>query len=155
MEPRAATPPKRIAAIKALSEAKVPTVVMTAPIVPAVNDSEIENILEAAKQAGASEAGYVLLRLPLELKELFREWLRTEFPDRAARVINLLRSMHGGKDYTPEWGLRQSGQGPYASQIATRFRLAVKRLGLNERKHTLQTDLFRRPVGEGGQLELL
>jgi DNA repair photolyase len=155
MEPRAATPPKRIAAIKALSEAKVPTVVMTAPIVPAINDSEIENILEAAKQAGASEAGYVLLRLPLELKELFREWLRTEFPDRAARVINLLRSMHGGKDYTPEWGLRQSGQGPYASQIATRFRLAVKRLGLNERKHTLQTDLFRRPVGEGGQLELL
>jgi len=97
----------------------------------------------------------VLLRLPLELKELFREWLQTELPERAARTINILRSMHGGKDYTPEWRLRQTGQGPYAQQIGTRFRLAVKRLGLNERNSKLRTDLFQRPAGKGGQLSLL
>jgi DNA repair photolyase len=113
--------------MKALSEAGVPVAVMTAPIVPAINDSEIEKILEAARDAGAVDAGYVLLRLPLELKELFREWLATEFPDRAARVINIMRSMHGGKDYVSAFGIRQRGTGPYAEQIGLRFRLAVKR----------------------------
>jgi DNA repair photolyase len=155
MEPRAATPPRRIEAIKALSEAGVPVSVMVAPIVPAINDSEIERILEAAWDAGAVEAGYVLLRLPLELKELFREWLATEFPDRAAKVINVLRSMHGGKDYVAEFGLRQRGTGPYAEHIGMRFRLAAKRLGLNERHLRLRTDLFRRPVAKGGQFSLL
>ena len=101
------------------------------------------------------EAGYVLLRLPLELKELFREWLATEFPDRAARVISILRSMHGGKDYVATFGLRQRGNGPYAEQIAMRFRLAAKRLGINERNARLRADLFRRPVAKGGQLSLL
>jgi DNA repair photolyase len=128
---------------------------MVAPIIPALNDSEMERILETAREAGASEAGYVLLRLPHELKELFREWLKTEFPDRAGRVITLLRGMHGGKDYTPAWGLRQRGAGPFAEQIAARFRLAVRRLGLNQRDHQLRTDLFRRPTGQNGQLELL
>ena len=128
---------------------------MVAPIIPAINDSEIERILGAARDAGATEAGYVLLRLPLELKELFREWLQTEFPERAARAINTLRSMHGGKDYTPQWRLRQTGQGPYAEQIGARFRLGVKRLGLNERNSKLRTDLFQRPVAKGGQLSLL
>ena len=94
----------------------------------------------------------MLLRLPLELKELFREWLATEFPDRAARVINILRSMHGGKDYVAAFGIRHRGQGPYAEQIGTRFRLAVKRLGLDQRHLQLRTDLFRRPVPKGGQL---
>jgi DNA repair photolyase len=155
MEPRAATPSRRLDAIRALSDAGVPVAVMVAPIVPALTDSEIERILAAAREAGASEAGYVLLRLPLELKELFREWLQTEFPDRAARVINVLRSMHGGKDYTPEWRVRQRGRGPYAEQISARFRLAVKRLGMNERNHKLTTELFRRPVAKGGQLPLL
>jgi DNA repair photolyase len=155
MEPRAATPPRRLEAIRALSEAGVPVSVMTAPIVPAINDSEIEKILEAARDAGAQEAGYVLLRLPLELKELFREWLATEFPDRAARVINILRSMHGGKDYVSAFGVRQRGTGPYAEQIGLRFRLAVKRLGLNERHLKLRTELFRRPVAKGGQMTLL
>jgi DNA repair photolyase len=155
MEPRAATPPRRIEAIKALSEAGVPVSVMVAPIVPAINDSEIERILETARGAGAVEAGFVLLRLPLELKELFREWLATEFPDRAAKVINVLRSMHGGKDYVAEFGLRQRGTGPYAEQIGMRFRLATKRLGLNERHLRLRTDLFRRPVAHGGQFSLL
>jgi DNA repair photolyase len=155
MEPRAATPPKRLEAIRRLTEAGVPVSVMVAPILPAINDSEIEAIMGAAGDAGATEAGYVLLRLPLELKELFREWLATEFPDRAARVINILRSMHGGRDYVPAWGLRQSGSGPYAEQIALRFRLAAKRLGLNERTLRLRTDLFKHPVADGGQLSLL
>jgi DNA repair photolyase len=155
MEPRAATPARRLAALQALSAAGVPVAVMVAPIVPAITDSEIERILDAARAAGAREAGYVLLRLPLELKELFREWLETEFPDHAARAINLLRSMHGGKDYTPEWRVRQRGRGPYAEQIGARFRLCVKRLGMNERSCALTTSLFRRPVVEGGQLSLL
>ena len=155
MEPRAATPPRRMEAIKALSQAGVPVTVMVAPIVPAITDSEIESILKAAREAGVVEAGYVLLRLPLELKELFREWLATEFPDRAAKVINILRSMHGGKDYVAEFGLRQRGTGPYAEQIGMRFRLAAKRLGLNERHLRLRTDLFQRPVAKGGQFSLL
>ena len=155
MEPRAATPPRRLEAIRQLAEAGIPVSVLTAPIIPALNDSEIEAILEAARDAGASEAGYVLLRLPLELKELFREWLATEFPDRAARVIAILRSMHGGKDYVSQFGLRQRGNGPYAEQIGLRFRLAAKRLGLNERNLRLRTDLFRRPVPQGGQFSLL
>ncbi|HXE67795.1 MAG TPA: PA0069 family radical SAM protein [Hyphomicrobiaceae bacterium] len=154
MEPRAATPSKRIEAIAGLAAAGVPVAVMVAPIIPALTDSEIETILAAAQRAGAAEAGYVLLRLPLELKTLFREWLASEFPERAQRVINLLRSMHGGKDYTPEWRTRQRGKGPYADQIALRFRLAVSRLGLNERNLKLRTDLFQRPVGKGGQLAL-
>jgi len=155
MEPRAATPPRRLEAIKVLSEAGVPVAVMVAPIVPAITDSEIERILAAAHEAGATEAGYVLLRLPLEIKELFREWLHTEFPNRAAHAINLLRSMHGGKDYTPDWGVRQRGRGPYAEQIGLRFRLAVKRLGLHQYNSKLRTDLFRHPIPEGGQLKLL
>jgi DNA repair photolyase len=128
---------------------------MVAPIVPGLTDSEIERILEAARDAGASEAGYVLLRLPLEIKDLFREWLASEFPDRADRVINLLRSMHGGKDYVAEFGQRQKGRGPYADQIAMRFRLALKRLGLNERRHALRLDLFTPPVAKGQQMPLL
>jgi DNA repair photolyase len=154
MEPRAATPKKRLEAITALTSAGVPVAVMVAPIVPALNDSEIESILSAARRAGACEAGYVLLRLPLELKTLFREWLASEFPERAARVINLLRSMHGGKDYTPEWRTRQRGKGPYADQIALRFRMAVSRLGLNERNLKLRTDLFQPPPAAADQLLL-
>jgi DNA repair photolyase len=156
MEPRAATPPKRLEAIGKLAAAGIPTTVMVAPIVPALNDPEIEAILEAAHAAGAREAGYVLLRLPLELKILFREWLATEFPDRADRVLHLLQSMHGGKDYEATFGLRQRGSGPYADLIARRFRLATDRLGMNRRgRLALRTDLFRRPVRRGGQMPLL
>jgi len=154
MEPRAATPQRRLEAIRALSAAGVPVAVMTAPIVPAINDSEIERILAASREAGAGEAAYVLLRLPLELNELFREWLETEFPDRARRSIAILRTMHGGKDYTPQWGLRQRGDGPYAEQIATRFRLAIRRFDLNLRTLRLRTDLFQPPDGRGNQLNL-
>jgi DNA repair photolyase len=155
MEPRAATPPKRLEAMRRLAEAGVPVTVMTAPILPALNDAEIEALLEAAYAAGAREAGYVLLRLPLELKDLFREWLQTEYPDRAQRVINILRSMHGGRDYIAEFGHRQRGSGPYAEQIAARFHLAIRRLGMNERHLSLRLDLFRRPTPPGGQMSLL
>jgi len=155
MEPRAATPPKRLEAIRRLSEAGIPVAVLTAPIIPALNDSEIESILEAACEAGAREAGFVVLRLPLEVKELFREWLETDHPNRAARVISILRSMHGGRDYVSEFGIRQRGTGPYAQQIGLRFRLACRRLGLNKRSLTLRTDLFKPPVPEGGQMRLL
>jgi DNA repair photolyase len=155
MEPRAATPSKRLEAIQRLSAAGIPVTVMVAPIIPALNDHEIEAILSAANDAGAVSAGYVMLRLPLELKDLFREWLATEFPDRAARVIKILKTMHGGRDYSAAFGVRQRGTGPYADQVAARFRLAIQRLGLNERgNYRLRTDLFRRPVAIGAQLPL-
>ena len=154
MEPRAATPGKRLEAVRKLSDAGIPTAVMVAPIVPALTDAEIERILAAAHEAGAYGAGYVLLRLPLEIKDLFREWLKTEFPDRAQRVIHLMQSMHSGRDYNSEFGVRQRGTGPYAEQIAKRFRLACKRLGLNEKRHALRTDLFVPPVLAGQQMRL-
>jgi DNA repair photolyase len=155
MEPRAATPPKRLDTVRRLSEAGIPVTVMVAPIIPGLTDHEIEPILEAARDAGARDAGYVLLRLPLEIKDLFREWLRKEFPDRAERVISLLQSMHGGRDYVAEFGIRQRGTGPYASQIAMRFKLGKKRLGLGEERLALRNDLFRKPNNRGEQLELL
>jgi len=154
MEPRASTPAKRLEAVRRLTDAGIPTAVMVAPIVPGLTDAEIEEILKAAHEAGATEAGYVLLRLPLEIKDLFREWLATEFPDRANRVIHLLQSMHGGRDYVSEFGVRQRGRGPYADQIALRFRLAAKRLGLNADRKQLRTDLFTRPVLPGQQMQL-
>ncbi len=154
MEPRAATPTKRLEAVRQLSEAGIPAQVMVAPIIPGLNDHEIERILAAAQKAGAKEAGYVMLRLPLELKDLFREWLATDHPDRANRVLHLLQSMHGGRDYTATFGLRQKGSGPYAAQIAARFRLTLQRLGLNQRRLPLRTDLFRPPSRQGQQLDL-
>ncbi len=155
MEPRAVTPAKRLDAIRSLAEAGVPVAVMVAPVVPGLTDSEIERILAAARDAGATEAGYVLLRLPLELKDIFREWLASAFPNRADRVINLLRSMHGGRDYAAAFGERQKGRGPYAEQIALRFRLALTRLGLNQRRQSLRCDLFTAPVARGAQMSLL
>ncbi len=155
MEPRASTPSKRLAALKELHEAGIPTVVMVAPVIPGLTDSEIESILEAAANVGVSEAGYVLLRLPLEIKQLFREWLEDAAPTRAKRVINLLQSMHGGVDYRSDFGLRQKGSGPYADQISARFRLALKRLGLNQERIQLKQDLFEHPVPVGGQIPLL
>lgn len=154
MEPRASTPDKRLAAMRRLADAGIPVAVMVAPVIPALNDHEIEAILAAAQAAGATEAGYVALRLPLEIKELFREWLATAYPGRADRVIHVLQSMHGGRDYVAAFGQRQRGQGPYAAQIAARFALALKRLGLNQRRLKLRSDLFIRPVPPGGQMAL-
>jgi DNA repair photolyase len=155
MEPRAATPPKRLETMKALSDAGVPVSVMTAPIIPALNDMELERLLEAAKTAGAREAGYVLLRLPLEVAPLFEEWLETHYPDRAGHVLSLVRSMRGGKAYDSTWGSRMHGSGPYAWLIGRRFELATKRLGLNTERRQLRTDLFTPPVPPGGQLRLI
>ncbi len=154
MEPRASTPARRLAAVGRLADAGVPTTVMVAPIVPGLNDHEIEAILKAARDAGAQSASYVMLRLPLELKDVFREWLATEFPNRAARVINLLRSMHHGKDYIAEFGHRQRGAGPFAELTAQRFGKALDRYGLNRSQTRLRTDLFRRPMTAGSQLEM-
>ena len=128
---------------------------MVAPIIPALNDHEIESILAAARSAGAREAGNGMLRLPREIRDLFSEWLAAEVPDRARRVLHLLQSMHGGRDYVAEFGLRQRGRGPYAEQIAQRFRHALKRLGLNERRQPLRTDLFTPPEPHGAQMRLL
>lgn len=154
MEPRAATPSRRIDAIRQLTEAGIPVTVMAAPIIPGLTDHELEAILGAARDAGARDAGYVLLRMPLEIKDLFREWLTLEFPDRAKRVINLLQSMHGGEDYNSAFGHRQRGSGPYADQIALRFKLARNRLNLDIERLKLRTDLFKRPIVRGQQLPL-
>ncbi|MCA3559432.1 MAG: PA0069 family radical SAM protein [Aestuariivirga sp.] len=155
MEPRASTPTKRLGAIEQLSAAGIPTVVMVAPIIPAVNDAEIEAILAAAKTAGAREAGYVMLRLPHEVKEVFKDWLATAMPDRAARVMSLVKSSSGGKDYDHDFGVRQTGTGPYAWTIGRRFELSCQRLGLNRRKLKLDVSQFRRPPQPGEQLSLL
>jgi len=154
MEPRASTPPKRLEAIRELSRAGVPTAIMTAPIVPAINDSEIERLLDAGAANGAVEAGFVMLKMPFEIKDLFREWLREHFPDKEKHVISLVRDIHGGKDYDSTWGLRQTGTGPYAWSIGRRFELACNRLGLNARSYRLTTALFRKPVLRGDQMDL-
>ncbi len=154
LEPRAATPPRRLEAVRALSEAGIPTSVMLAPVIPALNDEEIERILEAAHDHGAREAGYILLRLPMEVSPLFRDWLLRNYPDRYRRVMSVLKSMRGGKDYDAEWGKRMRGEGPYAMQIGKRFELAAKRLGLNHRRKRLRTDLFIPPLKGAVQLDL-
>jgi DNA repair photolyase len=155
MEPRAATPPKRLETIRKLSEAGIPASVMVAPIVPGLNDQEIERILDSARAAGAREAGYVILRLPLEVSPIFKDWLLTHYPDRYRHVMSLVRSMRGGKDYDSEWGKRMKGSGPYAWQIGRRFELAARKLGLNLERTKLRTDLFKAPKGAGEQLMLL
>ena len=154
MEPRAATPEKRLAALETLSAAGIPTAVMIAPVIPALNDAEIETILARAAAAGVNEAGFVVLRLPLEIADLFNEWLEENYPDRAKRVMSLMRSMRGGKDYEAGWGKRMRGSGPYAWQIARRFELAAKRLRLNRRVYELETGLFEPPVLKGEQMRL-
>ena len=155
MEPRAPTPERRIEAIRELSKAGIPTTVMPAPMIPALNDHELEAILERARDAGATGAGYVILRLPLEIKDLFREWLEAQQPGRAAHVMSLVRSMRGGKDYDAEWGKRMKGDGVYAELIAKRFKLACERLGLNKNWLPQRVDLFQPPPKSGDQMQLL
>jgi len=151
MEPRASTPSKRIEAIAALHQAGIPVGVMAAPMIPALNDMELEKILAEAHAAGADEAGYILVRLPLELSEIWRQWLDEHYPDRAARVMKLLQECRGGRDYTPEFGERMRGQGVYADLLAQRFGLAIRKLGLNQRRLKLRTDLFRAPAADQRQ----
>jgi DNA repair photolyase len=155
MEPRAATPPRRLEAVRALSEAGIPTSVMIGPVIPGLNDAEIERILDSAAAAGAKEAGYVILRLPLEVSSIFKDWLLQHYPDRYRHVMSLVRSMRGGKDYDAEFGKRMKGAGPYAWQIGRRFELAARRLGLNTQRLKLRADLFVPPRKQGEQLILL
>ena len=156
LEPRAATPERRLETIRVLAEAGIPTGVLAAPMIPALNDAELEAILAACKEAGALTAGYVLLRLPHELKGLFREWLQAHVPGRAKHVMSLVTEMHGGKEYDAQWGRRQTGTGRYAEVLRIRFELACKRLGLKRGGNArLDTTLFRRPAAAGDQLSLL
>jgi DNA repair photolyase len=154
LEPRAAAPHRRLEAIRQLSQAGVPAAVMVAPIIPALTDHEMERILEAAGAAGASSAGYVLLRLPHEVKELFEGWLEAHVPERAAHVLSLVRQCRGGRLYDATFGRRMRGEGPYAELIARRFASARRRLGLVAETRSLRTDLFTPPAA-GGQLRLL
>jgi len=148
MEPRAPTPVRRIEAIERLAQAGVPVGVMAAPIIPAVNDAEIEKILTRAHQAGAREAGYVMLRLPLELRDIFREWLLVHYPDKLRHTMSLVQSTQGGKDYDSQWGRRMAGSGPYAWMIGRRFEIAAARLGYRETPVQLRNDLFKAPESE-------
>jgi DNA repair photolyase len=154
MEPRAATPARRLDALGKLVAAGVPASVMVAPVIPALNDAEIERILDAAAALGVREAGYVLLRLPLEVRDLFREWLMANFPDRYRHVFKLVRETRGGKDYDSTWGKRMTGGGPVAWMIGRRFEVACDRLGFNKTRTRLTTDHFSPPQRGAEQLIL-
>jgi DNA repair photolyase len=153
MEPRTAGPKQRLAMIRQMSAAGIPTGVMAAPMIPALNDHELERILEAAAENGAGSAGYVLLRLPHEVAPLFVEWLRAHYPDRAEHVLSLLRQLRGGALYDSEFGSRQRGFGPFAALLKARFEKARRRYGL-DRKVELRRDLFVPPRPEKPQLDL-
>jgi DNA repair photolyase len=155
MEPRASTPSKRLAALEQLAKAGIPTVVMIGPVIPGLNDHEIENILKAARNAGVREAGYTMLRLPYEVKDIFKNWLNDAHPDKASKVMSLIRSVRHGKENSANFGERQVGSGPYAWQVGRRFQLACQRLGLNFSRLKLSTEHFRKPLAAGEQLTLI
>jgi len=154
MEPRASTPEKRLEAIRLLSEAGVPTSVMAAPMIPAINDMELERILDAAAAQGAREANTILVRLPLEVRDIFREWLLRHFPDKVGHVMGLIRDARGGKDNDPNFHTRFVGDGPYATLLRQRLDLARERYGLNKPIPPLRTDLFSPPSVDDGQMSL-
>ena len=156
LEPRAATPPRRLQAIRALTDAGIPVGVLAAPVIPQLNDRDLEAILEAAAAHGAGYAGWIMLRLPLEVAPLFRDWLDAHYPLRAEHVMSVLRHLRGGRDYDARFGARMKGTGPFAELIEKRFALACKRLGLNRDRAPLDTSCFRPPVPAGPrQLDLL
>ncbi|MBX2855060.1 MAG: PA0069 family radical SAM protein [Rhodobacteraceae bacterium] len=158
MEPRAATPQRRLEAVKALSQAKVPVGVLMAPVIPAMNDHEIEAVIAAAAEAGAGWANYIALRLPLEVKDIFRQWLKDKHPDRAERVVRAVRELHGGRDYDPRWGKRMRGEGAFARLIERRFERALRQQGLGSGAEVweapLRCDLFHNPVEVGRPVQL-
>jgi DNA repair photolyase len=154
MEPRAATPERRLAAMKTLAEADVPVGVLASPMIPALNDSELERILEAAATNGAQWANYILVRLPHELKELFSEWLSAHYPARAEHVLSILRDMRGGNLYDSRWGTRMRGQGPFADLLEKRFEVTCRKLGLNQTDRALNTTKFRVPAPHTAQRRL-
>ncbi|HEX8263094.1 MAG TPA: PA0069 family radical SAM protein [Allosphingosinicella sp.] len=152
LEPRAPSGLKRLAAVKTLAEAGVPATVAIAPVIPGITDHEVEHIVEAAAEAGAVGAFFLPVRLPHEVAPLFRAWLDEHFPDRADKVMNIIRSMRGGKDNDPNWFTRMSGSGPWAELMRVRFEVAAKKLGLNRDKRKLRCDLFAPPTGPQGEL---
>jgi DNA repair photolyase len=155
LEPRTAAPLSRLRTLRELHAAGVPTTVMVAPVIPALNDHEIESILEASAHVGASRAAYVLLRLPYEIKDLFREWLEAHYPQRAAHVMSLIRDMRGGRDNDPRFGTRMRGTGPYAQLLRHRFEVACRRLNLNAiPREALNTTSFCPPTAGSTQLQL-
>ena len=155
LEPRAPTPPRRIETIRRLAEAGIPVGVMAAPVIPALTDAELESILETARDAGAQSAGYVLLRLPLEIAGLFEEWLATHAPLKSERVMSLVRGSRGGKTYDATFGQRMTGTGAYAEAIGRRFDLACRRLGFDSGKRfRLDASRFSPPLARDGQLAL-
>jgi DNA repair photolyase len=153
LEPRAPSAAKRLAAVRALNDAGVPTNVIVAPVVPAITDHELEAILERAAEAGATGSAYIPVRLPHEIAPLFRAWLDEHYPDRAAKVMHIIQSMRGGRDNDPDWFTRMRGQGPWADLLAARFQKAIRRYGLDGERPQLRCDLFRPP--EGSQMRLL
>ena len=155
LEPRAASPQARLRVVKQLSQAGVPVGILVAPIIPALTDHEMERIMESAVEMGARWAGYVMLRLPYEVKDLFREWLAEHHPQRAAHVMSLIQDVRGGRDNDPNFGSRMRGTGPVAQLIRNRFRIAHRRLGLDGiERHRLDTTLFRPPGIAGAQMNL-
>jgi DNA repair photolyase len=154
MEPRAATPTRRLEALRQLVKAGVPASTLVAPVIPAINDAELERILDAVAETGVRHAGYVLLRLPLELRDLFRDWLVENFPDRVQHVFKLIRETRGGKDYDSAWGKRMTGAGPVAWMIGRRFEVACERLGFNKTGVKTTTEHFRPPRPASEQLDL-
>jgi DNA repair photolyase len=153
LEPRAPAGRKRIAAIKALSDAGIPAHVAIAPVIPGITDHEVEHIVQAAAEAGAHGGFFLPVRLPHEVAPLFRAWLDEHFPDRADKVMNIIRSMRGGRDNDPNWFTRMTGSGPWAELMRVRFDVAAKKHGLHREKRALRTDLFTPP--DGPQLRLL
>jgi len=156
LEPRTASPQARLRVVEQLARAGIPVGVLIAPVIPAITDHEMEDILAAAKQAGAGSAGYVLLRLPHEVKILFREWLGEHYPDRAKHVMSLINQTRGGKDYDAEFGRRMVGTGPYAELLRTRFELARRKCGFDSARdrYELDVSLFRPPAPDQPQLTL-
>ncbi|MFZ3582419.1 PA0069 family radical SAM protein [Loktanella sp. DJP18] len=154
MEPRVPLPAVRLRTIRALTDAGIDVRVMVSPVVPALTDHELESILAAAKDAGAVAASSIVLRLPREVAGLFRDWLESSYPDRAARIMGRVRELHGGLDYDPAFGTRMTGQGEWARLLRQRFNLAARRLGLDRRLLPLRTDLFAAPPQAGDQMQL-
>ncbi len=152
LEPRAPTPMRRIAAMRTLAAAGIPVQVSISPLIPAITDHETEAILDAAAAAGARSASFIPVRLPYEVAPLFRDWLDTHYPDRAAKVMNIIQSIRGGRDNNPNFGSRVRGTGPWYDLMRTRFAIACRKLGLNQTRVALRSDLFRPPAGRQGRL---
>ena len=154
MEPRANSPTKRLEAIARLAAAQVPVGVFSSPIIPALNDAEMESVLKAARDAGASSASYIILRLPLEVRDIFVQWLHEHYPLKADHVMNLIRQMRDGQDYDADFRVRMRGTGEFAKMLAHRFKIAARRLGLNADRASMDVSQFRRPSEQTDQLDL-